>query len=155
MKVVIKTDLWSGIFFLLLSVFLFITIPMQIELVDDSAVNSRSFPFLLALIIMVMSIKLIITETLKIIGKKNVNQKEIDLKDEGKALIIFLILLGYLILMPVIGYFSSSLIMFAAFLVFFRSRNKLYYIIALLSCAAVYLIFRFVLNVQLFQGGLL
>jgi putative tricarboxylic transport membrane protein len=124
-------------------------IPRQIEVIDDSFINSRTFPYLLAFVIMAMSIKLIVVDLVKIIRKQPTKEKEFDLVVEGKAIIIFFILLAYVALMPLIGFLFSSILMFAAFLVFFHSKEWKYYLIGLLSCISVYIIFTSVLHIQL------
>lgn len=149
MKFVIKLDLVSGVFFFILSVLLVILIPSQIKVLGDSHITARSFPYLLSFLIMVMSLRLIITDLFKIIRKQKINTKKFDLKVEMKALIIFGILIGYLILMPFTGFLISSLLMCVSFLFFFRTKRKIYYLIVVVACVIVFYIFRFGLNVQL------
>ncbi len=56
MHVKVHTDLVSGIFFLLFSIVLLLVIPNQVKVITDEVVNSRTFPYILTAIIMVMSI---------------------------------------------------------------------------------------------------
>ena len=152
MKVIIKTDLVSGIFFLVLSLFLFFSIPSQIVVLEKTTINAQSVPYLLSVLIFIMSLKLIIVDIVKLMLKKQVTEKEFDLKIEGKALLLFSILIGYLVLIPLFGFLISSLLMFLAFLVFFKARNWIYYLVGGLSCTLVYVIFKFLLNVPLKKG---
>ena len=108
MRVKVHADLISGMIFLTFSIFLIWVIPSQIRVVTTEAVNSRTFPYLLAFLIMVMSVKTILVEIVKIIRKIPSEKKEFDLIIEAKALLLFIILITYLILMPIVGLILSS-----------------------------------------------
>ena len=149
MRVKVHADLISGMIFLTFSIFLIWVIPSQIRVVTTEAVNSRTFPYLLAFLIMVMSVKTILVEIVKIIRKIPSEKKEFDLIIEAKALLLFIILITYLILMPIVGYLISSILMVLAFLLFFKTRKWYYYAVVLGITVAVFMIFRFGLNVQL------
>lgn len=149
MRVKVHTDLVSGIFFLLFSVALFLVIPSQVKVVTDEVVNSRTFPYILSLIIMAVSLKTVAVEVIKLVKKKEVEKKEFDVKVEAKALFLFSLLIVYVILIQVIGYLVSSLLMVSSFLVFFKTKKWYYYAITLGLTVAIFYIFRIVLNVQL------
>ncbi len=149
MHVRVHTDLVSGIFFLLFSVVLLLVIPSQVKVITDEVVNSRTFPYVLSVIIMVMSTKTIVVEVIKLARKQEVEKKEFDIKVEAKALFLFTLLIVYVILIQVIGYLVSSLLMVTAFLVFFKTKKWYYYAITLGISVAIFYIFRMVLNIQL------
>jgi hypothetical protein len=149
MKVRIHTDLFSGIGFLVLAVVLLIVIPQEVKVVTDESVNSRTFPYLIALLLMVMSLKTIAVSVRSILRKEEKGYVDFDLKVELKALIFILLLVLYVVLMRLAGYLAASLVMAGGFLLLFRSRSFKYYAIVLACTVAVYLIFKLALNVQL------
>lgn len=55
----------------------------------------------------------------------------------------------YAVLMTLIGFMAASIIFFMLFLVFFRSWNWKYYIIAIASSVLITVFFQFGLNVRL------
>lgn len=149
MRVKMPINLVSGIFFLLFSIALFLVIPGQIKVMNSEVVTSRTFPYLLALLLMVMSMKQIAATLIKYLKKQHITIREFDLKVEAKALLLFLFLIIYLVLMPLVGFLLSSLLMVSAFLIFFRTKNWISYVVVLGSTISVYYIFRYFLNVQL------
>lgn len=149
MRVKVHTDLVSGIFFLIFSVALFLVIPSQVKVVTDEVVNSRTFPYILSLIIMAMSLKTIALEVVRLAKKEAVETKEFDSKVEAKALFLFSLLIVYVILIQVIGYLVSSLLMVSSFLIFFKTKKWYYYAITLGLTVGIFFIFKMVLNVQL------
>ena len=149
MRIKVNTVLISEMIFHLFSIFLTWVIPSQIRVVTTEAVNSRTFPYLLAFLIMVMSLKTILVEIVKIIRGIPSEKKEFDLRVEAKAVLLFIIMIAYLVAMPIVGYLISSVLMVLAFLVFFKTRKWYYYAVVLGTTVAVFIIFRFGLNVQL------
>lgn len=149
MRIKIPIDLVSGFFFFFFSIALIFVIPGQIKVMNSEVVTSRTFPYLIALLLMTMSIKQIASTLIKWLKNQDITTKEFDLKVEAKAFLLFLFLIIYLALIPFIGFLLSSLLMVSAFLLFFKTKNWISYAIVLSSTISIYFIFRYFLNVQL------
>lgn len=149
MKVRVKVDLVSGVFFAVASSALFFAIPKQVPVLSQTRLTSRTFPYAIVAVMLAMSIRLIVSETVKLMRREPVHEKEFNLGDEGRAFLLFLLLVAYVALMPVVGAFVSSLLMGVAFLLYFRTTEWVRYLIVVISCVVVFWAFRVALGVQL------
>lgn len=149
MKVRVRVDLVSGVFFAVVSTALFFAIPKQVPVLSQTRLTSRTFPYAIVGVMFAMSLRLIVSETVKLLRQQPVHEKEFDLRDEGRAFLLFLLLVAYVALMPVVGAFVSSLLMGVGFLLYFRTTEWIRYLVVAISCIVVFWAFRVGLGVQL------
>jgi putative tricarboxylic transport membrane protein len=149
MSIKIRQNLVSGLFFFLLSLFLLFSVQSQIKTMETGTLNARTFPYLISAVLMLASVKLIVTDLDERFRKKKRILLKLDIKTELKALLIFGILIIWLALMPFLGYLISSILMVSAFLVYFRVKIWWYYLVMIASCFLIHYVFTAFLNVQL------
>jgi hypothetical protein len=138
-----RTNLTSGVFSILVGIFILVVIPSQVELDYNIqySVTSRSLPTLIAAALIILGAVLSFQS---LVLKKEV-WKEFETGKELKALLYMLILAGYALL------FSLNLILAfvflgAATLIIMKTRKPLYYGIVLVFALGLDAIFRFVLH---------
>lgn len=142
-------DLITGILFLVLSIVVLVIMPSQVQISEKDLVNGRAFPTLLAYLMMAMSLLLTGKELYKLLTKKPLETKTMNLLVEVKAVIVMIILLVTYLLAKYTGLFVVGALFCAlAFLLFFRCKKKSYYIITLTMAVAIWAAFRFVLRVN-------
>lgn len=149
MKYKIKVNLIGGAIFLALSIILWLLIPSQIPVNTDSVITSRSFPKLIVALMFFSSLFIFVSDIIKLIMKKPVQEVEITLKEEGRAIVVCLLLVAYAFLLNKIGFMFASILYCYAMLAFFKSKNWKYYVIVTIICVAVTSIFKNILLVQL------
>lgn len=143
------SDLVTGVLFLILSVVILLIMPQQVQISDKDLVNGRAFPTMLAYLMMAMSLMLIGKELVKLVTKKPMEMKTMNLLVEVKALVIMGILIVTYLLAKVTDLFVIGAVFCSvAFLIFFRCKKKSYYAITLTVAVAIWVVFRFVLNVN-------
>lgn len=142
-------DLITGILFLIFSIVIMLIMPQQVAVSDKDVIDGRAFPTLLMYMMMAGSVTLILKEVYKLVTKKSLEMKTLNLLVEVKALIIILILLGTYFIAKVTDLFVLGAIFCClAFLIFFRTKKKSYYVITLVIAVAIWATFRFVLGVH-------
>lgn len=142
-------DLITGILFLIFSIVIIQIMPQQVAVSDKDVIDGRAFPTLLMCIMMAGSALLILKEVYKLATKKPLEMKTLNLLVEVKALIIMLILIGtYVIAKATDLFVLGAIFCCLAFLLFFRTKKKSYYIITLVIAVAIWATFRFVLGVN-------
>ena len=145
----IKTNLIGGLSSILFSIALWIIIPLQIDLTRDNSsrfsINAQFLPKLAAIVICVLGIALILQSL--VFKKEKIYL--FDTHKELRPLLFCLIIIAYVILIPIIGFLVSSILMSCGGLLFLRTKKILYYIIALVSAAVIYITFSLLLNVSL------
>jgi hypothetical protein len=148
----IRTSLWGGILFLILSVVILILIPFQVAPSFTLSVGNdpQLMPRIVAIIMIVCSLVLIFQSI--ILKKETII--EIHWIDEKNAIFALLIMFIFLFCILLLGFLPASFIMIAGFLLFFKDRKPLMYIILFVLAVLIYLLFIKVFNVPL-GGGLL
>ena len=142
------SDLVAGIIALVLSIVLLVIMPQQVVISEKDVVNGRAFPSMLCYLMMAMSVILIGSQLLKLIQKKPMVMKTMNMLAEVKALIIIAILIFTYLLARWTDLFVIGAVFCAvAFLVYFRCKKKLYYAITVGLAVLIWVAFRFVLNV--------
>ena len=142
------SDLVTGIISLVLSIVLLVIMPQQVVISEKDVVNGRAFPTMLCYLMMAMSVLLTGKELVKLAGKKPMEMKTVNLLVEVKALTIIAILVITYLLAKFTDLFVIGAVFCAvAFLVYFRCKKKSYYAITLGMAVAIWVAFRFVLNV--------
>lgn len=118
----------------------------KLPLYQDAPVGAGFFPVVIAII------QIIICGVL-IIQHKNKKQTE---KEEPliskKSIFGILYLLGYTVLITLIGYLLASLVSFTFYLIYFKIKKPLYYAIAWVFVFTIYYIFGEVFYIALPEG---
>ena len=143
------SDLVTGILFLVLSIVVLLIMPKQVVFSDKDLVNGRAFPTMMAYLMMAMSVLLAGGELVKLITKKPLVTKTMNMLVEVKALVIIAILVITYLLAKVTDLFViGGLFCAVSFLMFFRCMKKSYYAITVTAAVLIWVVFRFVLNVN-------
>ena len=143
------SDLVTGILFLVVSIVILLIMPQQVVVSEKDVVNGRAFPTMMAYLMMAMSLLITGNELVKLITKKPLVMKTVNALAEVKALIIIAILIVTYFLAKVTDLFViGALFCAVAFLVYFRCKKKSYYAITVGMAVAIWVVFRFVLNVS-------
>lgn len=143
------SDLVTGILFLLVSIVILLIMPQQVVISEKDLVNGRAFPTMLAYLMMAMSLLMTGNELVKLVTKKPLVTKTVNALVEIKALTIIAILIVTYFLAKITDLFViGALFCAVAFLVFFRCKKKSYYAITVGMAVAIWVVFRFVLNVS-------
>ena len=123
--------------------------PQQVPISEGDAINGRSFPTLLMAVMMLCCAGLVLKDVYKIITKKPIEWKVINLNTEVKALVIFIILLISFFLCIVTDLFVvGSIFCCLGFLIYFRCKKPSYYAITLGIAVIIWVAFRFGLGVE-------
>ena len=138
----------GSIIFILLSLAIFWWMPSQIK-IQPGAITARTFPSLMAGIMLACSVAVLLREIVKIIRKQPLDVSELNLLTEAKALIILSLFVVFAVLAELIGFIPSSAIYSILMLVYFRIKKWSYYLIVSLSAIVIGLIFQKLLNVTL------
>ena len=145
----IPVDLTVGIVFFLFAVVVMLLMPSQVAVSERDVVNGRAFPELLMWLMMACCAGLVIKEIVKIVRKQPLEYKTINLLVELKALIIIAILIITYVLCRVTDLFVVGAVFCSlAFLVYFRCKKLLYYVITVGLAVGIWAAFRFLLNVR-------
>ena len=149
MKYKIKVNIVGGAIFLILSLILWFLIPSQIPVSGNSIITSRSFPKLIVLLMFFSSLFIFISDMMKLISKRSVAEVEVNLKEEGRAVAVCVLLVLYAFLLNKIGFMFASIAYCYSMLGFFKCKNWKYYVIVTIVCVVVTYIFKNILLVQL------
>lgn len=145
----IPVDLTVGVVFFLVGLIVLLLMPSQVAISERDVVNGRAFPELLMTIMMICCAALVVKEVVKIVKKQPLEYKTVNLLVEVKALIILAILIVTYILCRVTDQFVVGAVFCAlAFLIYFRCKKPLYYVITVGVAVGIWAAFRFLLNVR-------
>jgi hypothetical protein len=154
-----NSNRFIGIFFLALGLFIFIAIPYQIA-EGQTQYGPKLFPQFVSILMIICSLGVLYQE-FKIHKHKKVSERNNEKingqektgffkpKELLRAAVMFVIMTGYVFMMSIIGFISSSLLFGAATLMFFKVQRWYYYVIVLGLTVVIYLSFKFLLMVQL------
>lgn len=145
----IPVDLTVGILFFLFALAILFVMPQQVVISEKDAVDGRAFPTLLMVVMMICCAMLVGKEIYKIITKRPLTWKVINLQTELKALVILAILVVTYLLSRFTDLFVVGAIFCClGFLAYFRCKKPSYYVITITIAVAIWAAFRFVLNVD-------
>ena len=145
----IKINVVGGIIFLILAMILWYLIPSQIPVTTDAVITSRSFPKLIEVVMIFSRLLILVNDLIKIARKLPVQEVEVNLKEEGRAVITCVLLILYAVLLNIIGFLFASIAYCCAMLAFFKCKNWKYYLTVIIICTLVTYIFKNILLVQL------
>lgn len=146
MEVKYKSNLTGGLVSLLFGVILIIVVPMQIapDLIDMGTITSRTMPYIIAGVFVVCGLLLLFQS----IVQKQDEVKVLNLKKElfVVTFIACLILYGFVLKW---SYLFSTIGLTTATLAFQKTKNKWYYVIAIVVVIVMNFVFKEFLNVRL------
>ncbi|MGD9156122.1 MAG: tripartite tricarboxylate transporter TctB family protein [Bacillota bacterium] len=148
----LKRDIVSSTFFLFLGIFIWFAIPYQIEDTGITVMGPSFFPRVLSIILIVVSGLFLILNL--IAAKKQGVEKDTkvekkDIKKELKVISLFILIVAYIYLLPVMGFNISSIVVIGAVVYFLGTRKWYMYLIFMAIVFVIYYIFKQVLYVQL------
>ena len=149
MKYKIKVNLIGGMIFAIVALILWFYIPSQIPDDGNSIITSRTFPKIIVIIMFLSSCFVFFSDVIRLLLKKKVNEVEITMAEEGRALLVCILLVIYVFLFVRIGFLFSSIAFCYGMLVFFKCKNWKYYIILTILPIIITYIFKYLLMVQL------
>ncbi len=138
----------AGLFFAL-SVGIFVLMPSQIKILPDQTINARTFPTVLAAIMLAGSLYLGAKELYRLFRKLPAETAELDLLTELRAAVLLGLLVLFAVLMKVLGFIPSAVVFSLLMLRYFKVRSLGYHAIVAASAVAIGVVFRYVLNVRL------
>lgn len=145
----IPVDLTVGVLFLLFALFIMLVMPQQVAVSEKDVINGRAFPTLLMRVMMICCGLLIGKELYKLLTKRPLTWKVINLQVEVKALAILAILIVTYVVCRITGLFViGAVVCCLGFLFYFRCKKPAYYVITLVIAVAIWAAFRFVLGVD-------
>lgn len=143
----IKTNLWSGIVFSLISVLGLIIMPSQILMpkYDIGALNPRILPTIMLVAMLLISLFLIAQS---LIFKKE-KIFEFEWKTERTIILLILLMCLFSIFIISLGYLPAILVIISLLLYLMGERKPLVYIITLAIGFGIYFLFQKVFNIPL------
>lgn len=131
------------------SIAVLVLMPSQVNIDEGEIITARTFPTLLAYIMLGGSVLLLIQEAVKVIRKRPLQTRELELLTEVKALVLLVLFVLYAVLMTLTGFIVASAIYSVLMLVYFREKRLHFYPIVVVAAVIIGIIFRNVLNVRL------
>ena len=150
MKFKIKTNLWTGIFFLAFSIFMFAVMPTQVRMpgYDSGAPSPRIMPTIFLTIILFFSVVLIIQS---LVFKKE-HVVEFDWNKEKHMILMIILMQVYVALIIAVGFSVASIIVFCAALFYVGERAPGPYIVTVIMAFGIYIVFKSLFNIFLPAG---
>ncbi|HEA3273496.1 TPA: tripartite tricarboxylate transporter TctB family protein [Pasteurella multocida] len=149
MKITFRQDLVGAAVFLILSITLWLLVPLQIVIDEDDGITAQTFPRLIIGLMALCSCILLVKEIIKIIRKQPSKMVTLTLSEELNASIVILLLVLYWFMLYWLPFMVSSIIFAFLMLLFFRCRNWQYYAIVATVITTVSFIFEYLLNISL------
>ncbi len=135
--------------FLALALGLFFLLPRQVAVSERDVVNGRAFPSLLAGVMIICSGILLVQGILKRKRGESGNVVTLCLRTQLRAALIFLILVAFWGIGEGTGLFPIGAVFCGiAFLLFFRCKKGVYYVITVTAALLIWAGFRFGLGVR-------
>lgn len=146
MEVEYRSNLFGGLVSLIFGIILIIVIPKQIapDLIDMGTITSRTMPYIISGLFIVCGLSLLFQS----IVRKQDEIKVLHLKQE----LFVLAFIGCLVLYAFMlkrSYLFSTIALTSATLGFQKTKNKWFYVIAIVVVIVLYFIFKELLNVRL------
>ncbi len=161
-----RVNIILALLFILISLFLFYFaipwgIPIRASWGGDIGVDSRTFPKFTAISMGLVSFLFLVVSLIKYRHLKSMTQAQIEggkpsqpsekmsSKEEGRALITFLLFVLYAVLLSTIGFIPSTLIVPPLILYFLGERKVWNYVGVYIFGGILFVIFQLLLKVQL------
>lgn len=151
-KISYNNEMISGGIFAVLAAIMWYLVPGQIQTMEKSGINAQTFPRIAIAGLFIFSLALFI-QGMRLPKKTVIINKETfespGFKKEKRTLLFAAMLILYGILFNIIGYIADTVLLAVGILFFYRCKKKLYYIISIATVFIVYVVFTYVLNVNL------
>lgn len=144
----VNSNIFKGIMFLCIALIILAITPSQVGVIEGEAINSRSFPYLVTTIMIISSVCLLLEGLLN----KEKSYFIISIEEVKKWIVpltVFVVVLVYALIIPILGFVVSSIIATSVLLLMVKCRKPLYYIIILICIIAIYYLFTEFLTVPL------
>lgn len=153
MKLKYNHEIISGIFFAIVSSFLWLSIPSQVKTMEKTAVNAQTLPRIAIGGMFIFAVCLFL-EGVFMKEKKELTITKASFysaafKKEMRSVLYCLFLVIYCFLVEPLGFVISTVILVVAIMVYYGARKWYYYAIPLAMVGIVYYVFRVVLHVSL------
>ncbi|MDC7240507.1 MAG: tripartite tricarboxylate transporter TctB family protein [Spirochaetales bacterium] len=139
----------GSVLFLAIGALILVLMPTQINVRTEYGINARTFPSMLAWIMIAGALINLMGYGIKILQKSKPDCIELDLLTEVKALILLLFLVLFAVLMPLVGFSIASVIYSILMLLFFRIKDWKYYLLVTFLALGIGFLFKNLLNVRL------
>lgn len=149
-KTLFDRDILFPLLMIAVSVAALITISQFAEpYFQDASVNAQFFPSVIAIAQIIICVILMVQHKMK---KQEKTERSPLFSKMAIFAVVFLI--SYAFLINLIGYLTASLVAFATYLVFFKVKKPLYYVIACAFVFGVYYLFGEVFFISLPESQL-
>lgn len=139
----------ASLLFIALSLLILLLMPDQIKIREDQSITARTFPSMMAFIMLGGALLNLAKDGFKLIRRGKLPAIEVCLRTEIKALILLAFLIIYAALMPLIGFSIASLIYGILMLFYFRIRDWRYYLLITVLAMGIGFLFKNLLHVRL------
>jgi len=146
----VNKSIVGGGFFIVLSAAILLAIPYQIKDTSDALVNAQFLPRAVTWVMLLLSACLFVQGLIN--AKRGNAEKDtitIQLSDELRVGLTFLLLVVYAIVMPLIGFIISSAAVCGAILLLMKVKMWTYYAYTLAIILITFAIFKYLLNIML------
>ncbi len=152
MKLKYNSNIISGGIFAIVSLVLYLLVDSQIKTLESSAVNAKSVPNLVLILMFIFSLLLFIkglTSPKKEVAINADFFKEENVKKELRQVGFIVLLLVYALLFSFVGFIIATCLLVSIILFFYHCKTWWYYAIANATVIIVYIFFDNVLHVAL------
>lgn len=144
----VNMNVFKGVLFLCLAIIVLAITPSQVGVIEGEIINSRSFPYLVTGIMIASSLLLILEGLMSKQKTYFIVSKE-EAKKWVVPLAVFVLVLIYVLIIPILGFVISSFIATTVLLLMVKCKKPLYYIIIFICIFAIYYLFTEFLTVPL------
>ncbi|HIS14375.1 MAG TPA: tripartite tricarboxylate transporter TctB family protein [Candidatus Ornithospirochaeta stercorigallinarum] len=141
-------DLAGSVLFIALSLFFLLTMDDEVYVGSSAGVNARTLPFIVLCTILVLSLYMLVKEIVLMAMGKERRKVFIVLSEELRTLLIFLLMLSYAFLIPLMGFAISSVLFSLLYAFLLGCRKGRYFIIIALLSLLISFLFIHLLNAR-------
>lgn len=153
MKIKYNAEMIAGAIFAVVGIVLWFLIPSQVQTLEKTAVNARTFPSIAIGGMILFSIGLLLEGLLAREKKEVVITKDTfhsaSFRKEIRSLVFALLLIAYCFLIGHLGYVVTTVLLVLAVMLFYRARKWYYYAIPLGMVGVIYYVFKTLLRISL------
>lgn len=153
MKIKYNAEMIAGAIFAVVGIVLWFLIPSQVQTLEKTAVNARTFPSI-AIGGMILFSAGLLLEGLLAREKKEVRItketfRSAAFRKEMRSIVFALFLIAYCFLVGHLGYVVTTVLLVLAVMLFYGARKWYYYAIPLGMVGIVYYVFKTLLRISL------
>ncbi len=145
----IYPSLLGALLFIGISLGILILMPTQISIQPGQTITARTFPTLLTYIMLGCALLNFGKDLIQIFLKKSVPYVYLSALTEIRSLILLSLMIGYALLIPVIGFIGGSVFYGISMLLFFRIKKLHYYLVVICTAISIGYLFKYILYVRL------